>query len=136
MFYIRNMILFELINKIYLENQNIINFLSRQIIYYDKEGEKKEKTGFDFDDIESKDSLVIITNKIEEEKKENKKEENKIKNEKKDLKRVQGELYKSAYKFNYDVLSRKVKNLMRNPNKTQTEGKIVNLLEQQLSGIK
>ena len=135
-FYIRNMILFELINKIYLENQNIINFLSRQIIYYDKEGEKKEKTGFDFDDIESKDSLEIMTNKLEEEKKENKKEENKIKNEKKDLKRVQGELYKSAYKFNYDVLSRKVKNLMRNPNKTQTEGKIVNLLEQQLSGIK
>ena len=32
-FYIKNMLLFELINKIYLENKSILNFLSRPIIY-------------------------------------------------------------------------------------------------------
>jgi hypothetical protein len=47
-FYIRNMILFELINQIYLENKTILKFLSKPIIYYKdnkeiKEGKKSEE---------------------------------------------------------------------------------------------
>ena len=41
-YYIRNMILFELINKIYLENDEIINFLSRPILYYSSSDKKSE----------------------------------------------------------------------------------------------
>ena len=43
-FYIRNMFLFQSINRIYLENKTIINFLSSPIIYLDKEKcEEKNK---------------------------------------------------------------------------------------------
>ena len=44
-FYIRNMIKFELINKVHLENKPIFNFLSRPIIYFKnkKIGNKSEK---------------------------------------------------------------------------------------------
>jgi hypothetical protein len=41
--YIRNMLLFDSINKIYLENKSIINFLSRPIIYLNKSEKKKKK---------------------------------------------------------------------------------------------
>ena len=40
-YYIRKMILFEIINNIQLENKNIINFLSRPIIYLNDVKEKK-----------------------------------------------------------------------------------------------
>ena len=44
--YIRNMLLFDSINQIYLENPCIIDFLSRPIIYLNKKEEKKDKKEF------------------------------------------------------------------------------------------
>ena len=128
-FYIRNMILFELINKIYFEDMDIINFLSRPIIYFKKEEEKED--GFNLDDINLVKSLKI-SNSDEEPKTEVDKEENK---EKKYLKKGQGELYKSAYKFDFYILSRRIKNLIKNPNKTKNESKLIQLLDDQLKGI-
>ena len=74
-FYIRSMILFELVNKIYLENKSILNFLSRPIIYIN--GDKlKEKTKNDINDtktevsfeIEDVDERKIQEKKIDEKK--------------------------------------------------------------------
>ena len=53
--YIRNMILFDSINQIYLENPYIIDFLSRPIIYLNKKEEKKVKKEF----YENSDELDI-----------------------------------------------------------------------------
>ena len=128
-FYIRNMILFELINKIYFEDMDIINFLSRPIIYFKKEEVKED--GFNLDNIDLVESLKI-SNSDEEPKTEVDKEENK---EKKYLKKGQGELYKSAYKFDFYILSRRIKNLIKNTNKTKNESKLIKLLEDQLKGI-
>ena len=72
-FYIRNMILFEVINKINLENMDIINFLSRPIIYLKKE---KEKSEFNLDDIKITNSVKIPNISQEKKIEENKIEEN------------------------------------------------------------
>jgi hypothetical protein len=125
-FYIRNMILFELINKIYFEDMDIINFLSRPIIYFKKEEGKQD--GFNLDDIKLDESFKISNS----DEKEVISEEIK---EKKNLKKGQGELYKSAYKFDFYILSRRIKNLISNPNKTKNESKLITLLDNQLKGI-
>ena len=44
--YIRNTLLFDSINKIYLENPFIIDFLSRPLIYMNEKEEKKIKKDF------------------------------------------------------------------------------------------
>ena len=122
-FYIRNMILFEYINKISLNNKSIINFLSRPIIYIN--GDKKEKNPeFSFNDIVTEKSSEI--NEGENKEKTNKK-----------LKRgnsqyIKDELYKSAYRLNSDKLVNKITRLVDKEPKTKEEEKIIECLKDQL----
>ena len=122
-FYIRNMILFEYINKISLNNKSIINFLSRPIIYIN--GDKKEKNPeFSFNDIITEKSSEI--NEGENKEKKNKK-----------LKRgnsqyIKDELYKSAYRLDSDKLVNKITRLVDKEPKTKEEEKIIECLKDQL----
>ena len=122
-FYIRNMILFEYINKISLNNKSIINFLSRPIIYIN--GDKKEKNPeFSFNDIITEKSSEI--NEGENKEKTNKK-----------LKRgnsqyIKDELYKSAYRLDSDKLVNKITRLVDKVPKTKEEEKIIECLKDQL----
>ena len=122
-FYIRNMILFEYINKISLNNKSIINFLSRPIIYIN--GDKKEKNPeFSFNDIITEKSSEI--NEGENKEKTNKK-----------LKRgnsqyIKDELYKSAYRLNSDKLVNKITRLVDKEPKTKEEENIIECLKDQL----
>ena len=127
-YYIRNMILFELINKIYLENDEIINFLSRPIIYYSSSDKKSE---FSLDDISSKLSIKTINEGDNNESKENGEQKKDKKNTKKGL----SEIYKSAYNLKTNILSRDIKELIDNKEKTMSESKIVELLEKHLEYI-
>ena len=120
------MILFELINKIYLENKNILNFLSRPIIYL-KEPKKSEKKEKEINDIDTNASLELFGEK----------EEPKI-DEKKDveiMKYFEGELYKKAYRLNSNVLNEKIVNLILHPGNTKTQKKILYCLEEHLKGV-
>ena len=127
-FYIRNMILFELINKIYLENKDILNFLSRPIIYINGNKEKdQEKTEKELNDTRTNESIDIY-DEIEEKKVD----------EKKDIDILQyfeGELYKTAYKLNTDILSEKIVNLILHPEKTKTQKKLIKILKTHLKGV-
>ena len=122
-FYIRNMILFEYINKISLNNKSIINFLSRPIIYIN--GDKKEKNPeFSFNDIVTEKSSEI--NEGENKEKKNKK-----------LKRgnsqyIKDELYKSAYRLDSDKLVNKITRLVDKEPKTKEEENIIECLKDQL----
>ena len=127
-YYIRNMILFELINKIYLENDEIINFLSRPIIYYTSSDKKSE---FSFSDISSDISNKTIDQNQNNEPKENNEQKKDKKNNKKGL----NELYKSAYNLKSHILIKDIKKLIQNGEKTMSESKIVELLEKHLEFI-
>ena len=122
-FYIRNMILFEYINKISLNNKSIINFLSRPIIYIN--GDKKEKNPeFSFNDTVTEKSSEI--NEGENKEKKNKK-----------LKRgnsqyIKDELYKSAYRLDSDKLVNKITRLVDKEPKTKEEENIIECLKDQL----
>ena len=122
-FYIRNMILFEYINKISLNNKSIINFLSRPIIYIN--GDKKEKNPeFSFNDIVTEKSSEI--NEGDNKEKTNKK-----------LKRgnsqyIKDELYKSAYRLDSDKLVNKITRLVDKEPKTKEEENIIECLKDQL----
>ena len=123
-YYIRNMILFELINKIYLENDEIINFLSRPIIYYSSSDKKSE---FSFGDIASNKSENSLNQSKNKENGEQKKDEEKPKG--------LSELYKSAYHLKSNILYKNIEDLIQNEEKTQSESKIVELLEKHLEYI-
>ena len=122
------MILFELINKIYLENDEIINFLSRPILYYSSSDKKSE---FSLDDISSNKSIKTINEGDNNESKENDEQKKDKKNAKKGL----SEIYKSAYNLKTNILSRDIKELIDNKEKTMSESKIVELLEKHLEYI-
>ena len=113
-FYIRNMILLELIKNIYLENKYIIDFLSKPIIYL-KQEKKFENAENDSSDIDTTKSIE----KIEE---------------KPDLQMLQyleeGELYKSEYKLSQDI-----EYLILNPDKNKNQKKLINLFKKHLKGI-
>ena len=113
--YVRNMILFEKINQIYLENKSIINFLSRPIIYLNEE-EEKEKKKKEKEEVKIKEFEISIS-----------REENEV--------TMDNEFYKSAYKLDSDKLYTKIKKLIQKPEKTKTEKKIIALLEDQLKGV-
>ena len=127
-YYIRNMILFELINKIYLENDEIINFLSRPILYYSSSDKKSE---FSFSDISSHESKNSFNQNKNNEAKENKQQKKDKKKNKKGL----NELYKSAYNLKSHILIKDIKKLIQNGEKTMSESKIVELLEKHLEFI-
>ena len=127
-YYIRNMIMFDLINKIYLENDEIINFLSRPIIYYSSSDKKSE---FSLDDISSKISIKTVNENENNEAKENKEQKKGEESAKKGL----SELYKSAYNLKINNLSKDIKELIQNEQKTWSESKIIELLEKHLEHI-
>ena len=129
-YYIRNMILFEIINKINLENKNIINFLSRPIIYL---SEKKEKENENDNDDGPKDinleEIETFTTSYDVDigNKEEKKDDNN--NLKKD------DLYKSAYRLNSVKLIEKTEDLVFNEQKTKNQEKLIKLLKKHLKGV-
>ena len=125
-FYIRNMIKFELINKIQLENKPILNFLSRPIIYFKKKkiGNKSEKK---MNDVETNISLDI-SNIVEGKKIDEKKEID-------FNKYFEGELYKTAYRLDTNVLNEQITNLILKPDKTQNQKKLIKLLKYHLEGV-
>ena len=104
--YIRNMLLFDSINKIYLENKSIINFLSRPIIYLNKSEEKEEE--------------------IEEVEDEHSKKE----------RIVEKEFYKYSYKMNSKELINEMQNLCKKPDKSDNEKDIIFFLKKKLNGVK
>ena len=127
-YYIRNMILFELINKIYLENDEIINFLSRPILYYSSSDKKSEFSFSDISSHESKNSFNQNKNNEAKENKQQKKDEGK---KKKGL----SELYKSAYHLKTNILYQNVKELIEDDQKTPSDSKIIELLNKHLEFI-
>ena len=125
-FYIKNMILFELINNIYLDNKDILQFLSRPIIYFENNN-KKEKSEFGNKNDIANASLEIYE-EIEEKKID---EKNKL-----DIEQYfEGELYKNAYKLNSNILSEKIVNLILHPDKTKTQKKLIYYLKKHLKGV-
>ena len=132
-FYIRNMILFELINQIYLENKTILNFMSKPIIYYKKnikeinEDKKDNKSKKNLNDKKTNTSLDL-GDELDEKKID----------EKKDIDIMQyfeGGLHEKAYQLNTNILSEKITNLILHPNKTFTQKKLIYCLKNHLKGI-
>jgi hypothetical protein len=124
-YYLKNMLMFELINKIHLENDEIVNFLSRPIIYYSSP-EKKSESNLD------DNSLKISINTINQNENGELQENNEEKKDKENSKINQSELYKSSYNLKTTILSKNIKELIQNEHKTQSESKIVDLLEKHL----
>ena len=125
-FYIKNMILFELINNIYLDNKDILQFLSRPIIYFENNN-KKEKS-----EIGNNNDMANISLEIYGEIDEKKIDEKK----KLDIEQYfEGELYKYAYKLNSNILSEKIVNLILHPDKTKTQKKLIYYLKKHLKGV-
>ena len=131
-YYIRNMILFEIINKINLENKNIVNFLSRPIIYLNKEQKKENKENkeneeginknFNLDDLTTFSSYEIDLPNMEE----NKDEQANLKAD---------ELYKSAYRLNPDKLTEKIEDLVLNTERNKNQDKLLKCLKKHLKGV-
>ena len=123
--YIKNMILFEMINKIYLENKSIINFLSRPIIYLNEDNEDNLKNPDVNSSFESYDEYKRINDK-------------KLgKNEYRTLLYLQGgDFYKSAYRFKPDNLSKNIEKLILKEGQTKIKQKIIYYLKKHLKGIK
>ena len=130
-YYIRKMILFEIINKIQLENKDVIDFLSRPIIYLNETKKINKKNKDNINDKATDISIEI----------ENIEEQRKI-DEKMNMDPVQvlkeyveDEAYKTAYKLNPDILIGKIMELLRNKNKTNAEKNLISYLKEQLEGI-
>lgn len=104
--YIRNMLLFDSINKIYLENKSIINFLSRPIIYLNKSEEKEEEIE-ELEDEHSKKERI-----------------------------VEKEFYKYSYKMNAKELINEMQNLCKKSDKSDNEKDIIFFLKKKLNGVK
>ena len=127
-YYIRNMILFEIINKINLENKNIINFLSRPIIYLSEKKENDNDNDDEPKDINLEEIETFTTSyDVDIGNKEEKKDDNN--NLKKD------DLYKSAYRLNSDKLIEKTEDLVFNEQKTKNQEKLIKLLKKHLKGV-
>jgi hypothetical protein len=132
-YYIRNMNLFEIINSIQLENKNIVNFLSKPIIYLnDVKERKKESENKTNDDIKTNISLETIYMEEEEEKKIDEKVNMDPVEILKEF--TEEETYKSAYKLNSD-LSKEIFNLVKKGNKTKFEIRLLKYLKKQLEEI-
>ena len=115
-FYIRNMFLFEYINKIYLENKTIVNFLSRPIIYLNEEKKDKEKEKiikYELNLNGTKDSSEI-----------NDEEPN-----------SSDEKYRTAYRLKSNILGKKIEKLVNLNNKTKADKRLAKLLAKRLEGV-
>ena len=125
--------LFEIINNIQLENKNIVNFLSKPIIYLnDVKERKKESENKTNDDIKTNISLETIYMEEEEEKKIDEKVNMDPVEILKEF--TEEETYKSAYKLNSD-LSKEIFNLVKKGNKTKFEIRLLKYLKKQLEEI-
>ena len=121
-FYIRNMFLFQSINRIYLENKTIVNFLSSPIIYLDEE-KCEEKNKYEQNKINiSKISQINDVESSEEG------DSNNIRNSK-------IEQYNRVKKIKSDKLNKKIAELVMKNNKTKPETRLINYLERRLEGL-
>ena len=135
-YYIRKMILFEIINEIQLENKNIINFLSRPIIYLNGPKNIKKKHKNELNDKATNFSIEIQD--IEEiDDIEQKKIEEKMNMDPIEILKeyVEDETYRTAYKLNPVILTKKIGKLLQKQDKTDTETKLISYLKKQLKGI-
>ena len=121
-FYIRNMFLFQSINRIYLENKTIVNFLSSPIIYLDKE-KCEEKNKYEQNKINM--SKISQINDIESSEEG---DSNNIRNSK-------IEQYNRVKKIKSDKLNKKIAELVMKNNKTKPETRLINYLERRLEGL-
>ena len=132
-FYIRNMFKFELINSIYLENANIIDFLSRPIIHLNDTNKRKKKSKNLISDKITNTSIEI------EDYDEQREIDEKMKMEPVEvLKRYRhngDESYKTSYNLDSDDLTKNIENLLENQTKTKAEIKMISYLEKQLEGV-
>ena len=135
-YYIRKMILFEIINEIQLENKNIINFLSRPIIYLNGPKNIKKKHKNELNDKATNFSIEIQDigeiDDIEQKKIEEKMNMDPIQILKE---YVEDETYRTAYKLNPVILTKKIGKLLQKQDKTDTETKLISYLKKQLKGI-
>ena len=115
-FYIRNMFLFEYINKIYLENKTIVNFLSRPIIYLNEEKKDKEK--------EKIIKYELSLNGTKDSSEINDEEPN-----------SSDEKYRTSYKLKSNILEKRIGKLAMMINKTKTDERLVKLLQKRLEGV-
>jgi len=115
-FYIRNMFLFEYINKIYLENKTIVNFLSRPIIYLNEEKKDKEK--------EKIIKYELSLNGTKDSSEINDEEPN-----------SSDEKYRTSYRLKSNILGKKIEKLVNLNNKTKTDERLVKLLQKRLEGV-
>jgi len=135
-YYIRKMILFEIINEIQLENKNIINFLSRPVIYLNGPKNIKKKHKNELNDKATNFSIEIQDigeiDDIEQKKIEEKMNMDPIEILKE---YVEDETYRTAYKLNPVILTKKIGKLLQKQDKTDTETKLISYLKKQLKGI-
>ena len=131
-FYIRNMFSFETIKKIYLKNNEIIEFLSRPIIYLKNDNIDEEKiTNLNGsypkppNKISREFTGDMKINTIEE--KENRNYE---RNEEKS-----NQAYKYAYNYNHKLLSKEIDNLKDIDFKSEPQKNLFNLLKNRLDGV-
>ena len=133
--YIKNMNLLEIINNIQFENNNMVNFLSKPIIYLNdiKNGKKHSENEIN-DDIETNYSIETID--MEEEEEDKKKIDEKMNMDPILVlkKFTEDETYTSSNKFN-SGLSKEIYNLVKNKNKTKFEIGLLNYIKKQLKGI-
>ena len=124
--YIRNMFIFELINKIKPEKKKIYDFLSRPIIYLNQ-NKKEEKSTLDLSS--------VITNETDtiEGSTDNKVNNNKI--EFKNSNYLKDELYKSAYRLNANDLRTSINILTQKKNQTESNKNLFIILNEQLKGV-
>ena len=130
-YYIRKMILFEIINEIQLENKNIINFLSRPIIYLKDIKDRKKKYKNDLNNNATNFSIDI------EDIEEQRKIEEKMNMDPIEILKeyTEDEAYKTAYKLNPYFLTKKIEQLLKKQDKTNTEIKLLSYLKNQLKGM-
>ena len=120
-YYIRNMILYEKIYSIYLENKEIINFLSRPIIYLKDIGEKKPGNGIN--DFETNNASESTSAKEEI-----------ISGKQGDINLLPGE-YRTEYRLNPIMLSENIERLISDQNKTENQKNLVKYLKNQLKCV-
>ena len=129
--YIRNTILLEIINNIQLENKNIIDFLSRPIIYLNNGKERNKNSENEINDTATNASIEIDEEEIEQKKIDEKMKMPPIEV----LKQFNSDNYKSAYHLNSDILSQKIEKLLKKEHKTRAEMKLLIYLKKQLKGV-
>ena len=127
-YYIRSMFIFETIKKMYFKNNEILEFMSRPIIYL-KNNKIEEDKITNVNEAYLKQSNKMINNEtetkvIEEKENNDEKKENQLK-----------KTYKYAYKYNHNLLINQINNLKNNDFRSEPQTELINLLKKSLDGI-